>query len=63
MRCGCGHDAIDHHGVDHHPVNGGCFGAGSGMGSTPKCPCTHTCSTVPQPEQLDLLKHLEEMTS
>ena len=35
MKCGCGHDAIDHHGVDHHPVNGGCFGAGSGR-VTPK---------------------------
>lgn len=62
MKCGCGHDAIDHHGVDHHPMNGGCFGAGSGR-VTPKCPCTHTCSTVPQLEQLDMLAYLEEMTS
>lgn len=58
MKCECGHDAIDHHGVDHHPVNGGCFGAGSGR-VTPKCPCTHTASTVPFDEQLSLLDLLE----
>ena len=47
VACSCGHVAQEHHGVDRHPVNGGCFGDGSGLRSgRPKCSCEMTCGDV-----------------
>ena len=52
-QCQCGHTALDHHGLDHNPVHGGCHGAGNGI-TAPKCPCAHTCGTVPHDQQATL---------